>query len=215
MLNLILNTFRYGQTLLHASIEIGLVWFYGISTIVDYIIPIPFLCLKAVLFPTVQFNINTPFSSISPIDRTLSDATKVDMREIAIKGYFALPKVPALLEPHHWIVSVSYKGHLLAESYSSDEVQSLYSAATVDSARKLEFFFLLIISLWKEIVLNISDRAYILKLVFETHQLTFTFSLVGSPDNKRKTENHQTLLTLPPWYANWDRYTLFLHVWFI
>ena len=47
------------------------VWFYGISTFWGYLMPSLFL-YKSVLFQTIQFSISTHFSSIWPIDRTLS-----------------------------------------------------------------------------------------------------------------------------------------------
>ena len=39
----------------------SLVWFYGISTIVGYLMPILFLYIETVLFQTIQFNIITQF----------------------------------------------------------------------------------------------------------------------------------------------------------
>ena len=39
----------------------GLVWFYGISTIVYHLMPNPFLYIKTVLFQTIQFSINLVF----------------------------------------------------------------------------------------------------------------------------------------------------------
>ena len=36
----------------------GLIWFYGISTIVGYLMPNPFLYIKTVLFQTIQFNLS-------------------------------------------------------------------------------------------------------------------------------------------------------------
>ena len=48
-------------------------------------------------------------NSISPIDRTLSGATtpgqKMDQGAMAMKEYSAFPKAPALMEPHHQILS--------------------------------------------------------------------------------------------------------------
>ena len=38
-----------------------LVWFYGTSTIVGYLIPNPFLNIKTVLFQIIQLNISTQF----------------------------------------------------------------------------------------------------------------------------------------------------------
>ena len=56
---------------------------------------------KTDLFQTIQFII-TQFSSIWPIDMTLLDATSPGA--IAMKGYSAFTKTPALLEPYHYIV---------------------------------------------------------------------------------------------------------------
>ena len=45
------------------------------------------------------------FSSICPRDRTLPLRAKVDPGAMTMKGNSAFPKAPALLEPHHQIVS--------------------------------------------------------------------------------------------------------------
>ena len=58
---------------------------------------------KTVLFLTIHFCINTQFSSIGPY-QMLPLWARVDLGAIAMKGYFAVPKAPALLEPHHQIV---------------------------------------------------------------------------------------------------------------
>ena len=42
----------------------GLVWFYGTSTIVGYVMLNTFLCIKTVLLKTNQFSIIFEFSSI-------------------------------------------------------------------------------------------------------------------------------------------------------
>ena len=55
-----------------------------------------------------QFSlVSAQFSYIWPIDRTLLDATlraKLHLGAMAIKGYSAFPKAPALLEPDHQII---------------------------------------------------------------------------------------------------------------
>ena len=51
--------------------------------------------VKTILFQPIQF------SSIWPIDRTLSGATPLG--QMAMKEYSAFPKAPALLEPHYQI----------------------------------------------------------------------------------------------------------------
>ena len=40
-----------------------LVWFYGISTIVGYLMPNPFLYISTVLFQTFQFSISMQFKT--------------------------------------------------------------------------------------------------------------------------------------------------------
>ena len=60
---------------------------------------------KTVQFQTIQLSIGTQFSSIWPIDRTLLDATTPGQSEaMAMKGYSAFLKAPALLDPHPQIV---------------------------------------------------------------------------------------------------------------
>ena len=58
-------------------------------------------------FQAIQFSISMQFISIWPIDRTLSMLplpARVDLGVMAMKGYSAFPKAPALLELHHQIV---------------------------------------------------------------------------------------------------------------
>ena len=59
-------------------------------------------------------------------------SARVDPRAVAIKGYTTLPKAPALLEPYHQIVLMSYPGHSSGESYSSAKKQSVYSLDPAD-----------------------------------------------------------------------------------
>ena len=58
---------------------------------------------KTVLFQTIQFCISAQFSSIWPIDRTLSGATTPSQSGPGSDGN-EFPKALALLEPHHQIV---------------------------------------------------------------------------------------------------------------
>ena len=48
---------------------------------------------------------------------------------MAVKGYSTFPKAPALLDPHHQIVEYHI---LLEKSYSSAEMQLVYSVAPAD-----------------------------------------------------------------------------------
>ena len=43
------------------SAPFGLVWFYGTSTIVGYLMPNPFLYIQTFLYQTIQFSISTQF----------------------------------------------------------------------------------------------------------------------------------------------------------
>ena len=65
------------------------------------------LNVKTVLFPSIQFNISTQFSSSWSIDRNLSVVpllTSVDQGAMVMKEYFAFPKALSLQEPHYQIV---------------------------------------------------------------------------------------------------------------
>ena len=66
--------------------------FYGISTIVDYLMTNPFLSINN------SFRVCRRFSSICPSDRTLSAATtpnKMYLEAMPMKEYSAFPKAPA------------------------------------------------------------------------------------------------------------------------
>ena len=70
-------------------------------------------------------------SSIQLVNRTLSDPThwaRMDLRAMAMKGYSQFPKAPALLKPHYQIFCV-ISGYSLGETYSSAEMELVYSAA--------------------------------------------------------------------------------------
>ena len=71
---------------------------------IQFSISIKVLILKQFYF---NFSKNAQFSSIWPIDRTLSGATTPDQSgpgSDGNEGYSAFPKAPALQEPHHLIV---------------------------------------------------------------------------------------------------------------
>ena len=112
-----------------------LVWLYGISTIVGYLMPNPFLYIKThpfqtiqfsisivfgfhsvivktVLFQAIQFRISTKFSSIWPIDRALSGATTPEQwtwERWQYRGTLHYPKALELLSD----CLVSYLGYSL------------------------------------------------------------------------------------------------------
>ena len=116
-----------------SRIRLGLDWFYGISTIVGYLIPNQFLYIQTVLFQTIQFRLSTQFkcqnSSISsnsvqhkytvqfylthrqaPI-RYYHSRPEWTGGAMAVKGYSAFPKALELLEPHHQIVNLISDTH--------------------------------------------------------------------------------------------------------
>ena len=67
---------------------------------------------------------------------------RVDLEAMAMKGYSAFPKAPALLEPYHQIIYCHIRTLVVGGvSYPSAEKQSVYSTAPADWAR-LFFSFL-------------------------------------------------------------------------
>ena len=91
----------------------SLVWFYGISTIVGYLMPYPFLYIQIVLFQMIQFHISILFISIQPIDRTLSGAATLGQ-----SGPGSITEASPFR-----LFSVIY-----GKSYSSAKKQPVYSA---------------------------------------------------------------------------------------
>ena len=125
-----------------------LVWFYGLSTIVGYLMPNPLLyiktvpfqeiqfnintqlkCQKTVLFKTIQFSICTLFRSIWPIDRVLLGTTT---RGLSGSGSDDNKRILHILErsgitgasPSDFLVS--FTGYLFVESHFSAKMQSLH-----------------------------------------------------------------------------------------
>ena len=88
---------QFSQTVLIQSIQ------FSSSIVLGHIQ----LNVKTVLFQNIQFGINTQFSSIWPIDKTLSGATNPGQSGSGSdfnEGVLAFPKAPASQEPHHQIV---------------------------------------------------------------------------------------------------------------
>ena len=93
---------------------------------------------KTVLFQAIQFKISTQFSSILPIDRTLSGATTPGQNGPGSDGNEGLLLIPQSFSISGTSLSyclVSYPGHSLGESYPSAEKQSVYSTAPANQAR--------------------------------------------------------------------------------
>ena len=98
---------------------------------------------KTVLFQDIQFSISMQFSSIWSIDRTLSDATtpgKSGPGSDGNEGVLHIPHSSSITESSPSDCLVSYLGHSLVGSgwsYSSAEMQSVYSTASADWAKKI------------------------------------------------------------------------------
>ena len=56
------------------------------------------------------------------------------MGAMAMKGYSAFPKAPALMEPRHQFICVIVRILVVEEFYPSAEMQSVYSTAPADRA---------------------------------------------------------------------------------
>ena len=88
---------------------------------------------KTVLFQTVQF------SSIWPLDRTLSGATTSGQSgpgSNGNKGVLCIPQSSSITGASTSDFLVSYLGHSLGELYPFAEMQSVYSTAPANEARK-------------------------------------------------------------------------------
>ena len=99
--------------------------------------PNEFLYLQTVLFQAIQSSINTQFSSIWPIDWTLSGSITPGQSGHESDGNKRILRIPqsfsiTVASPSDCFVS--YPGHSLGESYLSAEMQSVYPAALADWA---------------------------------------------------------------------------------
>ena len=77
--------------------------------------------VKIVLFQTIQFSINTQFSSIWPIDRTLSSATTPGQSgrgSDSNEGVFCIPRSSSINGTSLWDCLVSYPGLLFMVAQS-------------------------------------------------------------------------------------------------
>ena len=95
------------------------------------------------------------FSFIYPIDRTLSGATTSGQSGLGSdgnKGVLHIPQSSRIIEASPSDCLVSYPGHALGESYSSAEMQSMYSAASAEKAKIFFVYILAYIYIRKEII---------------------------------------------------------------
>ena len=97
------------------------------------------LNVKTILLQTIPFSISIVFSSIWPIDRTLSGATNPGQSgsgSYGNEGVLRIPKISSITGASPSDSLVSYPGHSLGESYLSAEMQSVYSTAPAGCAIK-------------------------------------------------------------------------------
>ena len=94
---------------------------------------------KTVLFQAIQFSINTQFTSIWPIGRTLSGATTPGQSEPTSDGNEEVLRIPQssnITGTSHSACLSSYLGHSLGEFYPSADKQFVYSTASAVRAMK-------------------------------------------------------------------------------
>ena len=87
---------------------------------------------------------STQFSSIWPIDRTLSDATTPGQggpESDDNKGVLCIPQTFSITGASPSDCLVSYTGHSLGESYPSAEKQSVYSTAPSPSRQGQNYLY--------------------------------------------------------------------------
>ena len=90
--------------------------------------------LKIVSYQIIQFSISTQFSSIRPIDTTLSGATTPDQSGPGSDDNEELLRIPQSSSITGTSLSdclVSYAGHSLGGFYP-EEIQSVYSSSSAD-----------------------------------------------------------------------------------
>ena len=99
---------------------------------------------KPILFQTIQFSIRMQFSSIWPIDRTLSGVITPGQSgpgSDGDEGVLCIPQNCSITGVTSSDCLVSYTGHSLKESYPSAEMQSVYSTAPADWATLKQRFY--------------------------------------------------------------------------
>ena len=98
------QTIQFSQTVLIQTIEFSIVFVYTQ------------LHVKTVLFQTIQFSMSTQFNSISPIDRTLLDATTLGLSgpgNDGNEGVLHIPQSSSITGTSPSDCWVSYPGHSL------------------------------------------------------------------------------------------------------
>ena len=93
---------------------------------------------KTVLFQTIRFNISTQFSSIPPIDKTLSGATTPGYSVPRSNGSEGVLRIPPKHSWKHTIRLFSVISRILiVVSYPSEEMKSVYFTTPSDWDKKI------------------------------------------------------------------------------
>ena len=93
---------------------------------------------KTVPLQATHSSISTQFSSIWPLDRTLSGATtpgQSEPKSNSSKAVLCIPQSSSIIRASPSDFVVSYIGHTLGESYPYAEMQSEYSVTPANWAR--------------------------------------------------------------------------------
>ena len=96
------------------------------------------LCWTWFYIYKIKFSISTLFSSIWPIDRTLSGATTLSQSGTGSdgnKGILLIPQSSSITDASPSDCLVLYPEHSMRESYPFAEMQSVYSRSLADWAR--------------------------------------------------------------------------------
>ena len=112
---------------------------------------------QTVLFQTIQFGIRYLFTqnlNVKPIDRNLLGVTTLGT--MAMKRYSIFPRAPAVLIPHHQIVSCHIQDtHWRVGSYPSTEMHSVYPTAPADWALVLMIIIICLhVVVWFQVFLS-------------------------------------------------------------
>ena len=117
---------------------------------------------KNSLFQTTHFSVSTQFSSIWPIDKTLSGALTTGQSGPGSndnEGILCIPLSSSITEVLPSDYLVSYTGHSLIESYPSSEAMSVNFTTPADREKWFQVLLLILWSnqLWYYLTLTLCE----------------------------------------------------------
>ena len=126
------------ETFLFQAIQFSQVLIQTIQLSISTVFVHTQLNVKIVLFQAIQFSISMQFSSIWPMDRTLSGATTLSQNGTGSNGneeVHCIPQISNITGTSPSDCLESYPRHSLQGGcYPTAEMQSVYSTAPVDWA---------------------------------------------------------------------------------